>query len=122
MLNCRDHDRDWNLDGRLKAAAGLNDRDGGPAGGRGRVRGGGGCGLVVAGVVDRSGRIGALVEDVDEDRIRGEVVRGASVISGVRLPRGQDHEAGVPRAEGNVKIGVVIDHAAVVIPRRKVRR
>ena len=121
MLNCRDHDRDWNLDGRLKAAAGHNECGGDAAGGRGRGRGGGG-GLFVAGVVDRSGRIGALVEDVDEDRVRGEVVRGASVISGVRLPRGQDHEAGVPRAEGNVKIGVVIDHAAVVIPRRKVRR
>ena len=69
--------------------------------------------------MDRSGRIGALVEDVNNYGVRGEVVRGASVISGVRMARGQDGEGGVTRSEGNVKIDVVIYHAAVVIPRRK---
>ena len=75
--------------------------------------------MVVPRVVNRSGRIGALVEDVNNYGVRGEVVRGASVISGVRMARGQDGEGGVTRSEGNVKIDVVIYHAAVVIPRRK---
>ena len=77
--------------------------------------------MVVPRVVNRSGRIGALVEDVNNNGVRGEVMWGASVISGVRMSRGQDGESRVTRAEGNVEVDVVIYHAAVVIPGRKVR-
>ena len=66
--------------------------------------------------MDRSCRVGALREDVDDDGCGGEVVWGARVISAIYAPGGQHREGGIIGAEGDVEVDVVVHHPAVVIP------